>query len=94
MKVNIKLTDCMLANFRNRKPSVLGLSDKELKPKFHLPIMETDGMVTSVWNYAVIFRPRAGAIGLLMITRRFDHISIQKKKAQAGIRLPLGKSMV
>jgi len=30
------------------------------KPKLHLPIMKPDGIMTSVWNSAIIFRPRAG----------------------------------
>jgi hypothetical protein len=39
----------------------------------HFPIMEADGIITSVWNNAVVFRPRAGELGVLLITRRFDN---------------------
>jgi hypothetical protein len=39
-------------------------------PKLHFPIMESDGIITSVWNNAIIFRPRAGQLGLLLITRQ------------------------
>jgi len=53
-----------------------------LRPKLHFPIMESDGIITSVWNNAIVFRPRAGSLGVLMITR---------EKEQGG---PLGKRIL
>ncbi len=64
------------------------------KPKLHLPIMEPDGIITSVWNNAIIFRPRAGELGMLMITRRFDSEMLAKKKEQVGSDTPMGKRIV
>jgi hypothetical protein len=29
-------------------------------PRLHLPIMEPDGMITSVWHNGVVFCPREG----------------------------------
>ena len=58
--------------------------------KLHLPIMEHDGILTSVWNSAIIFRPRAGELGMFMITRRFDSDLLAQKKEQLGPGAPLG----
>jgi hypothetical protein len=63
-------------------------------PKLHLPIMETDGLITSIWHNAVIFRPRAGEIGMFMITRRFDSDMLIQQKAQEGSNVPLGARIV
>jgi len=65
-----------------------------IKPKLHLPIMESDGIITSVWNNAIIFRPRAGELGMLMITRRFDSDMLTQIKEQDGPDAPLGKRIV
>jgi len=65
-----------------------------IKPKLHLPIMEHDGIITSVWNNAIIFRPRAGELGMLMITRRFDSDILAKRKEQDGPDAPMGKRIV
>jgi hypothetical protein len=35
--------------------------------------MEADGIITSVWNNAFVFRLCAGELGVLLITRRFDN---------------------
>jgi hypothetical protein len=64
------------------------------KPKLHLPIMEPDGIITSVWNSAIIFRPRAGEFGLLMITRRFDSELLILQKEKDGPDAPLGRRIV
>ena len=64
------------------------------KPKLHLPIMEPDGIITSVWNSAIIFRPRAGEFGLLMITQRFDSELLVLKKEKDGPDAPLGRRIV
>jgi len=64
------------------------------KPKLHLPIMEPDGFITSVWNNAIIFRPRAGELGMFMITRRFDSDMLAQIKEQDGPDAPLGKRIV
>lgn len=64
------------------------------KPKLHLPILETDGMMTSVWNSAIVFRPRIGELGMLLITRRFDSDMLAQCKEQDGPDAPLGKRIV
>jgi hypothetical protein len=68
--------------------------ESTIKPKLHLPIMEPDGLITSVWNNAIIFRPRAGELGMLMITRRFDSDMLAQIKEQDGPDAPLGKRIV
>ena len=59
-------------------------------PRLHLPIMETDGIITSVWNNGIIFCPRAGELGILMITRRFDTDTLLQQKAIEGPNHPMG----
>ena len=61
------------------------------RPKLHFPIIEPDGLITSVWNNAIVFRPRAGELGMLMITRRFDNDMLAQEKEQDT---PLGKRIV
>ena len=39
-------------------------------------------MITSVWNNAIVFRPRAGKLAMLMITRRFDNDTLAREKEQ------------
>jgi len=63
-------------------------------PKLHLPIMEPDGIITSVWNNGIIFRPRAGELGIFMITRRFDSDMLTQQKAQDGSNVPMGARIV
>jgi len=63
-------------------------------PRLHLPIMEPDGIITSVWNNGIIFCPRAGELGLLMITRRFDSDALLQNKIQCGPNVPLGARIV
>jgi len=68
--------------------------ESTIKPKLHLPIMEPDGIITSVWNNAIIFRPRAGELGMLMITRSFDNDMLAQMKEKDGPNAPLGKRIV
>jgi hypothetical protein len=63
-------------------------------PKLHLPIMETDGLITSVWNNGIIFRPRASELGMFIITRRFDSDMLAQQKAQEGPNVPMGARIV
>lgn len=63
-------------------------------PKLHLPIMESDGIITSVWNNGIIFRHRAGELAILMITRRFDSDELIQLKAQGGSNVPMGARIV
>jgi hypothetical protein len=63
-------------------------------PKLHLPIMEPDGLITSVWNNGIIFRPRAGELGMFMITRRFDSDMLTQRKAQDGPNVPMGARII
>jgi len=65
--------------------------ESALRPKLHFPIMEPDGFITSVWNNAIIFRPRAGDLAMLMITRRFDNEMLARQKEQDG---PFGKRIL
>jgi hypothetical protein len=53
--------------------------------------LELDENITSVWNNAIVFRPRAGELGMLMITRRFDADSFALGRAQDA---PLGKRIL
>jgi hypothetical protein len=63
-------------------------------PKLHLPIMQRDGIITSVWNNGIIFRPRTGELGMLMITRRFDSDMLTQQKAKGGLNAPMGARIV
>jgi hypothetical protein len=62
-----------------------------LKPKLHFPIMESDGIITSVWNNAVVFRPSAGELAVLLITRHFSNEMLSQEKEKAT---PLGKRIL
>jgi hypothetical protein len=69
------------------------LQDAETRshsPRLHLPIMESDGLITSVWNNGIVFRPRAGELGMFIITRHFDSDMLTRQKAQDGPNAPLG----
>jgi len=78
----------------NLQGDVQNNNESTMKPKLHFPIMEPDGIITSVWNNAIVFRPRAGELGMLMITRRFDNDMLAQKKEQQGPDAPLGKRIV
>jgi len=65
-----------------------------LNPKLHLPIMESDGIITSVWDNGIVFRPRAGELAMLIITRRFDSDKLTQLKAQQSPNVPLGARIV
>jgi len=78
----------------NLKADTLDNPESTLTPELHLPIMEPDGFITSVWNSAIIFRPRAGETGMLMITRHFDSNMLIQIKKQEGPSVPLGKRIV
>jgi hypothetical protein len=62
-----------------------------LNPKLHFPIMEPDGIITSVWNNAIIFRPRAGELAMLLITRHLDADLLAREQDQGG---PIGKRIL
>ncbi|RTR32004.1 hypothetical protein [Shewanella atlantica] len=66
-------------------------------PKLHFPIMESNGIITSVWNNGIIFRPRAGELGILMISNHFDSEGLNGvsiKKAQDDPNSPIGERIV
>jgi len=67
---------------------------ESLRPKLHLPIMETAGLITSVWNNGIVFCPRAGEVGMLMITRRFDSDALTQNKKEAGSKVPMGVRLI
>lgn len=62
----------------------------QYKTKLHLPIMGTDGIITSVWNIGIIFRPRAGELEVFMITRCLDSEALIQLKVQNGVKFPMG----
>lgn len=64
------------------------------KPSLHLPIMEPNGLITSVWHNGIVFCPRAGELGMLMITRRFDSDTLTQRKREAGSRVPMGARLI
>jgi hypothetical protein len=74
--------------------NVQGDETSTYTPKLHLPIMETDGLITSVWNNGIIFRPLAGELGMFMITRRFDSDMLAQQKAQEGPNVPMRARIV
>ena len=63
-------------------------------PELHFPILETDGIITSVWDNGIIFRPRADELGILMITRRFNSETLIQKKAQDRMNTPIGSRII
>jgi len=62
-----------------------------LKPKLHFPIMAADGIITSVWNNTIVFRPRAGDLGILTITQRIEDGRLVQEEEPDG---PLGKRIL
>ena len=69
--------------------------DSEIsRPRLHLPIMEPDGMITSIWDSGVVFCPRAGEIGMLMITQRFDSDILAQRKKEEGPLAPMGQRLI
>jgi hypothetical protein len=69
-------------------------SDGKTQPKLHLPIMKSDGMISSMWNSAIIFRPRANKLGILMLTRKYDYNIIELMKKRDGTDVPFGNRLV
>ena len=69
-------------------------SSETCKPSLHLPIMEPDGFITSVWHNGIVFCPRAGELGMLMITRRFDSDTLTQLKNEGGSRVPMGARLI
>ena len=55
-------------------------------PELHMPIMESDGMITSVWNNAILFASGKSRLGILLITR-------EQPDAAPGAG-PLGPSII
>lgn len=51
-------------------------------------------MITSIWNNGVVFCPRSGEIGMLMITRRFDSDILAQRKAEEGPLMPMGTRLI
>jgi hypothetical protein len=64
------------------------------KPGLHLPIMEPDGLITSIWDSGIVFCPREGEIGMLIITRRFDSDALTEAKREAGPLTPMGARLI
>ena len=60
----------------------------------HLPIMEPNGLITSVWHNGVVFCPREGEVALLMITRRFDSAELLRQKSESGSAVPMGAPLI
>lgn len=64
------------------------------KPKLHLPLLVIDGVITSCWNTAIIFRPRSGELGLLMVTNRLEGEIPDRHQDPGGQDAPLGDRLV
>jgi len=64
------------------------------KPSLHLPIMEPNGLITSVWHNGIVFCQRAGELGMLMITRQVDSETLTQRKREAGSRVPMGERLI
>jgi len=56
--------------------------------------MEPNGLITSVWHNGIVFCPRAGELGLLMITRRFNSDTLTQRKDEEGSRVPMGDRLI
>ena len=69
-------------------------SSETSKPGLHLPIMEPNGMITSVWHNGIVFCPRAGELGMLMITRQFDSDALTQLKSEEGSGVPMGERLI
>ena len=63
-------------------------------PQLHPPIMEPDGLITSVWHNGVVFCPREGEVALLMFTRRFDSAALLRLKGESGSAVPMGAALI
>ena len=70
------------------------VDSESLRPKLHLPIMEPDGMITSVWSNGIVFCPGAGEVGMLMITRRFDSDLLAQRKTKEGPLMPMSPRLI
>lgn len=57
-----------------------------ISPELHIPIMESEGMITSVWNNAILFASGKGRLGILLITQ-------EQPDAAPGTG-PLGPSII
>ena len=64
------------------------------QPQLHLPVMRSEGMLTSIWNTGVVFRPHAGELAMLMITRRFDNDILAHRKKDHGPSVPMGQRLI
>jgi hypothetical protein len=42
----------------------------------------------------VVFRPQAGELGMLMITRRFDSDGLTQRKNNHGQSVPIGQRLI
>jgi len=51
-------------------------------------------MITSVWNSGVVFCPREGELGMLMITRRFDSDILAQRKREEAQLMPMGSRLI
>jgi hypothetical protein len=65
-----------------------------LPPKLHFPIMESDGIISSIWNSAILFRPRAEELAVLVISRNLDSDTIEQIERSDGVDMPLGKRLI
>jgi hypothetical protein len=63
-------------------------------PSLHLPVMDPNGLITSIWHNAVVFCPREGELGMLMITRRFDSDTLTRHKGEEGSGIPMGERLI
>jgi len=92
--------DLVLQDKRSEAESSENIECQPQNPKLHFPIMESSGIITSVWNNGIIFRPRSGELGILMITSHFNNDGVEGsdgvpiKKAQDDPNSPIGDRIV
>ena len=79
-------TFCTDLNLRN--------AGEPVAPKLHFPIMESDGIISSIWNSAILFRPRAEELAALLITRNLDSDAIVELKRTEGVNMPFGGRLI
>ncbi len=69
-------------------------SGKKSHPKLHPLIMKTDDMIMSIWHTAVVFKPRASTLGLMMVTGKFANDTIDLNIVKDDADMPPGKRLV
>jgi hypothetical protein len=67
---------------------------EQITPRIHFPIMESNGIISSIWNSDIVFRPRVKELAALLITRKLDNDAIAEHKRTAGVNAPFGDRLI